>query len=108
PILLGTWSTLALLAAAAMLVQIPYSLDELVASLQFLRRRAKAGENWLRVFFRGDTDVVEPGKERPPRSSDDLDAGLGAIMKDMLTGGVTLPPALILSALIAVALLFSR
>jgi hypothetical protein len=91
-----------------MLIQIPYSLDELVAAVQFLRRRAKAGENWLRVFFRGDTDVVEPGNERPPRSSDELDASVGTIAKDMLTGGVTLPPALILSALIALALLFSR
>ena len=108
PILLGTWSTLALAAAAAMLIQIPYSLDELVASLQFLRRRAQAGQSWLRVFFRGDTDVVEPGNERPPRSSDDLEAGAGEVVKDMLTGGVTLPPALILSALIALTLLFSR
>ena len=30
PIVIGTWSTLALIAAAAMLIQIPYSLDELL------------------------------------------------------------------------------
>src|SRR5690606_20781511 len=39
PIVIGTWSTLALVGAAAMLLQIPYSLDELFAVLQFMRRR---------------------------------------------------------------------
>ncbi len=42
PIWIGTWCTLCLIAAAAMLVQIPYSLDELVASCQLLRRRKQA------------------------------------------------------------------
>src|SRR5690606_32660518 len=51
PILLDTWSTLALIAAVAVLVQIPYSLDELVATLQFVRRRVRAGASWLRVFL---------------------------------------------------------
>jgi hypothetical protein len=39
-----------------MLLQIPYAIDELLASLQFLHRRAKMGQNWIRVFFVGDTD----------------------------------------------------
>ena len=43
PIVIGTWSTLALIGAAAVLIQIPYSLDELLATLQFMRRRVKAG-----------------------------------------------------------------
>ena len=43
PILLGTWCTLCLIAAAAMLIQIPYSLDELVATSEFLYRRKKQG-----------------------------------------------------------------
>ena len=54
--MIGTWSTLALIGAAAMLIQIPYSLDELLATLQFMRRRVKAGRNWLRLFLFGDTD----------------------------------------------------
>ena len=70
PILIGTWSTIALIGAAAMLVQIPYSLDELLATLQFLRRRVRAGQNWLRVFFVGDTDEM-PGarRRRSPKST---------------------------------------
>ena len=58
PIVIGTWSTLALIAAAAVLIQIPYSLDELLATLQFMRRRVKAGQSWLRVLLVGDTDEM--------------------------------------------------
>jgi hypothetical protein len=106
PILLGTWSTLALLAAAAMLVQIPYSLDELLASVQFIRRRAKAGSRWLVVAFRGDTDD-EP-RRAVSRMVDELDASPGAIVRDALGGGVSLPWNLTLAGLLALSLLFTR
>ena len=69
PIVIGTWSTLALIGAAAVLVQIPYSLDELLATLQFLRRRVKAGQNWLRVLLVGDTDEVRRRRHRPSPTS---------------------------------------
>lgn len=39
PILIGTWCTLCLVAAAAMLIQIPYSVDEPIATGQFLLER---------------------------------------------------------------------
>ena len=68
PIVIGTWSTIALIGAAAILVQIPYSLDELLATLQFLRRRVKAGQNWLRVLFVGDTDEMPEAQRRRARS----------------------------------------
>jgi nucleoside-diphosphate-sugar epimerase len=103
PILIGTWSTLALLAAAAMLVQIPYSLDELLATLQFLRRRVRAGRNWLRVLLFGDTD--EGASERP---ADEFDRRPGAVLKDMWTGGVSLPWNLALAALVGLWLMFTR
>ena len=103
PILLGTWSTLALLGAAAMLVQIPYSLDELVASVQFIRRRVKAGKSWLRVLLFGDTD--EGGGERPP---DEFAGGPGAFLAEMWSGGVNLPWNLGVAALVALWLLFTR
>ena len=103
PILLGTWSTLALIAAAAMLIQIPYSLDELLATLQFLRRRAKAGRSWLRTFLFGDTD--EGGKRA---GEDEFDARPGAIAKAMWSGGVSLPWNLATAAAIGLWLLFTR
>jgi uncharacterized membrane protein len=55
PIVIGTWCTLCLVAAAAMLVQIPYSLDELLATGQFLMERKRKGQPLWKVFIHGDT-----------------------------------------------------
>src|SRR3546814_728056 len=103
PILIGTWSTLALIAAAAMLIQIPYSLDELLATLQFMRRRVKAGKSWLRVFLFGDTDEGTAGQ-----LADEFDARPGAVMKEMWTGGVSLPWNFAAAAAIGLWLMFTR
>lgn len=107
PVVIGTWSTIALIGAAAVLVQIPYSLDELLATLQFMRRRIKAGRNWLRVFLFGDTDEVpERGAGQP--FQDEFDRSPGGVLKSIIGGGVSLPWGLALSALIGLFLLFTR
>jgi nucleoside-diphosphate-sugar epimerase/uncharacterized membrane protein len=103
PIVIGTWATLTLLGAAAMLIQIPYSLDELLATLQFVRRRAKAGRPWLRVFLFGDTDEGERGKRE-----DEFDRSPGTVLADMWAGGVNLPWNLAIAAIIGLTLLFTR
>ena len=103
PILLGTWSTLALLGAAAMLIQIPYSLDELLASVQFIRRRVRTGRNWLRVLLFGDTD-----KGGPERPADEFADGPGAFLTDMWSGGVNLTWNLALATVIGLWLMFTR
>ncbi|MGH8075777.1 MAG: vitamin K epoxide reductase family protein, partial [Lysobacter sp.] len=103
PILLGTWCTLCLIGAAAMVLQIPYSLDELVATGQFLLRRKRAGKSLLRVFFTGDTDEGthdEPLPEfaRPPAE----------VLRDIFSGGVGLPWNLLLSVAIGAWLMLTR
>ncbi|MDQ3288446.1 MAG: NAD-dependent epimerase/dehydratase family protein [Pseudomonadota bacterium] len=103
PIVLGTWCTLCLIGAAAMVLQIPYALDELVASGQFLLRRKRAGKSLLRVFFTGDTDEGEyekspPEFARPPRE----------VVADFFTGGIGLPWNLALCIAIGVWLMFTR
>jgi hypothetical protein len=102
PIVIGTYSTLALIAAAAMVLQIPYSLDELVATYQFLRRRHAAGQPWLRVFFTGDTDEGEDRK-----IIDDFERSPPVIMKDMVTGGMTFPWTLLASIGVGFVLMLS-
>ena len=102
PIVIGTYSTLALIGAAAMVLQIPYSLDELVATGQFLVRRHRAGRPWLRVFLVGDTDEGETDL-----SADDFDRGPRAIVRDMLTGGMTLPWTLAVLVAIGAALMLA-
>ena len=103
PIVIGTWATLTLIAAAAMLIQIPYSLDELLATLQFVRRRAQEGRPWLRVFLFGDTD-----KGASQEVSDEFDRSGGVVLRDMWAGGVNLPWNLALAGLLALILPFSR
>jgi hypothetical protein len=104
PILIGTWCTLCLIAAAAMLLQIPYSLDEIVATSQFLIRRKRAGQSALRVFFVGDTDEGEMNR----RDQDDFERKPGPLMKEMLSGGVSTPWNLVASILVGVWLMFTR
>lgn len=105
PIAIGTWSTLTLIGASAMLIQIPYSIDELLASLQFIRRRHKAGKNWLRVLFVGDTDDAS---EADRNAKGEFDRPTGAMVRDFFVGGVSLPWNLVLVAPIGIALMLSR
>jgi nucleoside-diphosphate-sugar epimerase len=103
PIVIGTWCTLCLVAAAAMLLQIPYSLDELLACLQFLAARKRSGRSLLRTFLFGDTIS---GGDTPPRSDSSLP--LGAALADMFGGGVNLPVSLAASILIGAWLMCTR
>ena len=108
PIVIGTLSTVALIGAAAILIQIPYSLDELIATLQFVRRRIKAGRNGFAVFFRGDTDTMPAGATANSATADEFNQSAGVVLKNMMAGGVNLPWNLGLAALIGLALLFTR
>jgi len=110
PVVLGTWSTLALVGGAAVLIQIPYSLDELLATAQFLRRRVRAGQPWLRVLFLGDTDELPAANETCDHSDDgdEFDQPLGVVLKSIVGGGVSLPWNLALAGLIGLSLLFTR
>lgn len=104
PVILGTWCALCLIAAAAMLLQIPYSLDEIIATAQFLIRRKKAGQSVLRVFFVGDTDEGERKKE----DEENFEAPPAAVAKEMLAGGVNVPWNLFATVLVGAWLMFSR
>lgn len=103
PILIGTWCALCLIAAAAMLLQIAYASNELVATAQFLRRRSQAGHPWLRVFFTGDTDEGETRFEQ-----DNFERPPGEILKNIFLQGVTVPWNLALCVLIGAWLMFTR
>ena len=100
PILLGTWCTLCLVAAAAMVLQIPYSLDELIATGQFLTRRQQQGV-FIRAFLFGDTD------EGDRRHKDDFDRPPHELLAD-LEGGVGLPWSLAASIVIGIFLMTTR
>ena len=104
PLVLDTWCTLCLIAAAAMLLQIPYSFDEIVATFEFLRRKAKAGRPWLRILFTGDTDEGEPGQE----DADNFRRKPFIVVKDMLLGGISVSWNLLACAAIGIWLMCTR
>lgn len=104
PIVINTWCSLCLIAAAAMLAQIPYSIDELVATCDFLWRKHRQGAPVLRIFFTGDTDEGEIDTDKP----DEFDRPFSTMAKDFFGGGLTTPWTLILSILIGIWLMCTR
>lgn len=104
PIILSTWCTLCLIAAAAMLIQIPYSFDEIIATLEFLRRRKKQGRPVLHILFTGDTDEEWKGD----REEDNFEQPPKGVIAEMLGGGVTLPWNLLACIAIGIWLMFTR
>jgi len=102
PIVIGTWCTLCLVAALAMAVMIPYSLNEFVAMGQFLAWARRQGKPFWRTFWTGD--AMEGG-------SDDTSKGLVGTPREQIaqaTRGVTFPWTLTLSIAIGVWLTFTR
>jgi nucleoside-diphosphate-sugar epimerase/uncharacterized membrane protein len=104
PILLQTWCFLCLLAAAVMLIQIPYSLDELVATGDFLLRRRRQGHSALRAILFGDTDEGE----HKPGDDDSFQAPPGTIVRKVLYGGISLAPGLLLCIAVGILLMTTR
>jgi hypothetical protein len=103
PLVIGTWSTLALIGAAAMLVQIPYSLDELVAGIEYLWRRWKKGDPLLWIFLRGGTD---DGDTSEP--NDEFDRPGREVFADCWKGGISVPPGLGICMGVGVWLMLTR
>ena len=101
PIQIGTWCTLCLLAAAAMLVMIPFALDELVVMGQYLRYTHRAGQPTWRLFFTGG--AMDGGKEDKETDLASLRAALTQAVR-----GVTLPWPLLVTTLLGVWLMFTR
>ncbi|MDD3762909.1 MAG: heavy metal-binding domain-containing protein [Nevskiales bacterium] len=102
PIVIGTWCTLCLIAALAMAVMIPYSLNEFVAMGQFLVWARRQGKPFWRTFWTGD--AMDGGM-------DDPDKGLVASPAEQwaqATRGVTYPWTLLASIAIGVWLTFTR
>jgi nucleoside-diphosphate-sugar epimerase/uncharacterized membrane protein len=102
PIVIGTWCTLCLVAAAAMLLQVPYAFDEMLACVQFLKERRRQGRNLWYVFWCGDS--MEGGRPEP----ESFERPWTAVVRDMVGGGVNVPRNLAASALIGAALMLTR
>jgi len=102
PIMIGTYCTLCLIAAAAMLLMIPLTLDEVVAMGQYMLRNMQAGRPFWRTFFRGGPE--------PSGQADAKDPGFAAPVASQFIAavrGVTAPWTLVASCGLGVWLMFS-
>jgi hypothetical protein len=98
PLAVGAWCMPCLVAAAAMLIMIALTLDEVVAMLQFLAQSRREGQSLWRVFWLGGTlrELPEAGPTRPD-----------VVNVRAMVWGVALPWNLLLSAGLGVWLMFA-
>lgn len=104
PLLLGTWSTLALMAALAMLIMIPFALDEVIAMGQFLHWAHCRGKPLVRTFFKGDAvdaGAADPGDVMTSPRSAWNDSRRGLTVPWTLAASVGLGALLMLSRVLA-------
>ena len=102
PIMIGTWCTLCLLSAAAMVAMLPYAFDEVVAMFQFLVRARAEGNRLWHLFWHGGTVRGARVDPSPPLQ-------IAAAQWRRLAGQAkALPKALLVSAAIGAWLMFSR
>lgn len=102
PIMIGTWCTLCLIAALAMAIMIPYSLDEFVAMGQFMFDARRKGKPVWRLFWVGD--AMERGE-------DDRAPGFAGTTPEMISEavrGVTMPWTLLASTALGIWLMLTR
>ncbi|WP_219907510.1 vitamin K epoxide reductase family protein [Nitrosospira sp. Nsp2] len=103
PIVIGTWCTLCLVASLAMLLQIPYSFDEILATLQFLKDRRRQGKSIWHVLWHGDT--MEAGSMD---EANEFGGSFTAVLRQILRTGVRFTWTMAASIAIAITLMFSR
>jgi hypothetical protein len=102
PVLIGTWCTLCLITAAAMVLMLPYTFDEIVAMVQFMIRAKREGKSLWLVFWHGGT-VEGASRDESPALE------IGPWHLDRLKQQArALPKALVVSAAIGVWLMLTR
>ena len=102
PIVIGTYCTLCLLTAVAMLAMIPLALDEVVAMGQYMRRCYHAGRPLVRTFLQGGPD---PAATAPQETGFDAPVSQQFVQA---VRGVTASWTLLASCGFGVWLIFTR
>ncbi|MDK1494687.1 NAD-dependent epimerase/dehydratase family protein [Sinorhizobium sp. 7-81] len=100
PPLIGALCTLCIVQAAVTVVLIPYSIDEVLATIQYLWRATRAGEPLWRTFWMGGPALSENQTPRP-----DLDRPASKLLREFITGGVNFPWTLVASVFLGAALM---
>lgn len=77
PLAVGAWCSLCLFTAAAMLLMIPLSLDEVVAMIQFVAQKKREGHSAWRVFWLGGNLPDDTPTWQPVRADSWRPRGMG-------------------------------
>ncbi len=102
PPVIGALCALCILQAAITVILVPYSIDEVLATCQYLHRARKAGEPFWRTFWCGGPALSENQTPEP-----DLDRPLPELARDFLFGGVNFPWTLVASTGIGIVLMLT-
>lgn len=100
PIAVGAWCTPCLVAAAAMLIMVALTLDEVVAMLQFLVQARREGQSLWQIFWQGGTL-----REMPEAAAVTVRPDVARPMA--MFWGVSLPWNLLVSAALGLWLMFA-
>ncbi|MCZ4089207.1 NAD-dependent epimerase/dehydratase family protein [Sinorhizobium psoraleae] len=100
PPLIGALCTLCIVQAAVTVVLIPYSIDEVLATIQYLWRAKRAGEPLWRTFWMGGPALSENQTPGP-----DLDRPASKLLRKFITGGVNFPWTLVASVFLGAVLM---
>jgi uncharacterized membrane protein len=100
PPIIGALCTLCILQAGVTIVLVPYAIDEVLASCQYLYRATQAGEPFWRTFWRGGPALSEDQTPEP-----DLERPALAVLREFVTGGVNFPWTLIASTALGIWLM---
>lgn len=98
PLSVGTWCSLCLITALSMLIQMPFAMGEVAASIQFLRH-SKEHSFFVRLFKGGHCGDCKLDKKTPS-----MEASFYKIMQSALSG-ITFPWNLVLSSLLGILLM---
>ena len=102
PPLIGALCTLCIIQAAVTVALIPYSVDEVLATCQYLYRSKLAGEPFWRTFWRGGPALSENQTPEP-----DLERSFAEVIREFFTGGVNFPKTLVAVTVLGVILMVS-
>ena len=100
PLAVGAWCTPCLIAAAAMVIMIALTLDEVVAMIQFLIQAGREGQPLWQIFWLGGSLKNPPEKPAVKTRPDVVSPG-------SLVWGVTLPWNLLVSAALGIWLMIA-
>jgi hypothetical protein len=101
PLVVGHWCFWCLLTALFMLCMIALTVDEVAASIQFLRQEVKDGKPFWSTFWKGSVGDGMADMRTPA-----LDESFRKV-RSAMTWGVSIPYNLLLSTLVGIWLMFS-